>query len=73
MGSPFLCWDPQRRIYGTSPTEKKIKSKAVDIYRIVNGKLAEYWNVTDNVNIFMQVGAIEVTEKGKQLFSDDAK
>ena len=58
---------------GLSPTGKKIKSKAVDIYRIVNGKLAEYWNVTDNVNIFKQVGAIEVTEKGKQLFSDDAK
>ena len=58
---------------GLSSTGKKIRSKAVDIYRIVNGKLAEYWNVTDNVNIFKQVGAIEVTEKGKQLFSDEAK
>jgi C-1 hydroxylase len=50
------------------PTGKKIMSKAVDIYRIANGKLAEYWNVTDNVNIFKQVGAIEVTEKGKQTW-----
>lgn len=57
---------------GWSATGKKIRSEAVDIYRIVNGKLAEYWNVTDNVNIFKQVGAIEVTEKGKQLFSDEA-
>lgn len=56
---------------GISPTGKKIMSKAVDIYRIVDGKLAEYWNVTDNVNIFKQVGAIEVTEKGKQLFTDE--
>jgi predicted ester cyclase len=56
---------------GISPTGKKILSKAVDIYRIVDGKLAEYWNVTDNVNIFKQVGAIEVTEKGKKLFTDE--
>jgi C-1 hydroxylase len=56
---------------GLTPTGKKITSKAVDIYRIVDGKLAEYWNVTDNVNIFKQVGAIEVTEKGKQLFPNE--
>jgi C-1 hydroxylase len=56
---------------GLNPTGKKITSKAVDIYRIVNGKLAEYWNVTDNLNIFKQVGAVEVTEKGKQLFPEE--
>ena len=56
---------------GLSPTGKKITSKAVDIYRIVDGKLAEYWNVTDNLNIFKQVGAVEVTEKGKQLFPEE--
>jgi predicted ester cyclase len=53
---------------GLAPTGKKITSKAVDIYRIVDGKLAEYWNVTDNVNIFRQIGAIEITEKGKNAF-----
>ena len=58
---------------GLSPTEKKITSKAVDIYRIVDGKLAEYWNVTDNLNIFKQVGAVEFTEKGKQLFPEETK
>ena len=56
---------------GLAPTGKKIKSKAVDIYRIVNGKLAEYWNVTDNVNILKQTGAIEITERGKKLFPED--
>lgn len=56
---------------GLSPTGKLITSSAVDIYRIVNGKLAEYWNVTDNVNIFKQIGAIEITEKGKQLFQEE--
>jgi hypothetical protein len=46
-------------------------SEAIYIYRLVEGKLSEYWNVTDNVNIFKQVGAIEVTEKGKHLFQDE--
>jgi hypothetical protein len=35
------------------------------------GKLAEYWNVTDNVNIFRHIGAIEITETGKKLFPED--
>lgn len=58
---------------GLSPTGRKITSKAVDIYRIVDGKLAEYWNVTDNLNIFKQVGAVEITEKGKQLFPEEGQ
>ena len=58
---------------GLSPTGKKITSKAVDIYRVVNGKLVEYWNVTDNINILKQVGAVEVTENGKKLFPEEAK
>jgi C-1 hydroxylase len=56
---------------GLPPTDRKITSKAVDIYRVVDGKLAEYWNVTDNVNILKQTGAIEVTDKGKVLFPED--
>ncbi len=56
---------------GLPATGKKIISRAVDIYRIVDGKLAEYWNVTDNVNILKQTGAIEITEKGKILFPED--
>ena len=56
---------------GLPPTGKKITSKAVDIYRIVSGKLAEYWNVTNNVDILKQTGAIEATEKGRQLFPEN--
>ena len=58
---------------GLAPTGKKITAKDVDIYRIVDGKLAEYWSVTDNVNILKQIGAIKYTEKGKKLFPEDAK
>jgi C-1 hydroxylase len=56
---------------GLASTGNKISSKAIDIYRVVNGKLAEYWNVTDNVNIFKQIGAIEITEKGKPIFPEE--
>jgi len=58
---------------GLAATGKKITSRAVDIYRIVNGKLAEYWNVTDNLNIQKQIGVIEYTEEGKKIFPEDAK
>ena len=53
---------------GVAPTGKKVTAKGVDIYRIVNGKLAEYWNVTDNMHFNTQIGLIEYTEQGKQLF-----
>lgn len=54
---------------GLPPTGNEIATKAVDIYRIVNGKLAEYWNVTDNLHLFNALGAIEYTEKGKKFVS----
>ena len=59
--------------FGLAPTSNKITTKGVDIYRIVNGKLAEYWNVTDNIDMFKQIGAIKITEKGKPLFAQEAK
>ena len=58
---------------GFAPTGKKVTSKNVDTYRIVNGKLTEYWNVTDASDFNKQLGIIEYTEKGKQLFQKDAK
>ena len=45
----------------------------VDIYRIVNGKFVEYWNVSDSLDLLKKIGAIEYTEKGKKLFPEDVK
>ena len=58
---------------GLAPTGKKVTMTAVDIYRIVNGKLIEYWNVSDGLDFFKQLGVIEYkyTEEGKKLFPDD--
>jgi len=45
----------------------------VDIFRIVNGKLVEYWDVGDRLDFFHKLGVIEYTENGKKLFPEDAK
>jgi predicted ester cyclase len=60
-------------MFGITPTGNKITTTAVDIYRIVNGKLAEYWNVTDKLGLLKPQGLIEYTEKGKKLFPEDVE
>ena len=56
---------------GIAPTGNKVTSTGVDIYRIVNGKLAEYWNVTDNMRFNTQLGLIKYTEQGKRFFQQE--
>ena len=58
---------------GLVPTGKKVTMTAVDIYRIVNGKLVEYWNVTDSSVFNKQLGLVKYTEQGKKFFSEDTK
>ena len=60
-------------MFGITPTGNKITAMAVDIYRIVNGKLAEYWNVTDKLALLKPQGVIKYTEKGKKLFPEESK
>ena len=55
---------------GLAPTGNKIITMNVDIYRIVNDKIAERWNVTDNMRLFKPLGVIEYTEQGKKLFPE---
>ncbi len=55
---------------GLAPTGKKVTNTMVDIIRIADGKLVEYWDVNDNLDFFKQLGAIEYTEKGKKLFPE---
>ena len=46
---------------------------SVSARAIVNGKLVEGWFVTDSTDMFKQLGALEYTEKGKNLFPEDVK
>ena len=56
---------------GVAPTGKKVTMMGVDIYRIENGKLVEYWHVSDPMNFNKQLGLIEYTEQGKQFFPQE--
>jgi len=58
---------------GLAPTGKKFTETSVDMFRIVNGKIVEGWNVSDELNFLKQLGVIEYTEKGKKLFPEDVK
>jgi len=61
--------------HGLAPTGNKITAKAVDIHRIVNGKVVDYWNVTNALDFLEPLGVIEYTEEGKkfskEFLSDD--
>ena len=55
------------------PTGKKVTMMMVFIWRIINGKLAEGREVDNELELFKQLGVIEYTEKGKELFPEDVK
>jgi len=55
---------------GLAPTGKKIKGEMVVILRIVDGKVVEGWEVSDMLHTLKQLGVIEYTEKGKELFPE---
>jgi len=56
---------------GLAPTGKKITCRAIDIYRIVNGKIVWGRRVpTPDFAFFKQLGVIEYTEQGKKLFPE---
>jgi len=54
------------------PTGKKVAMMMVFIWRIDNGKLAEGWEVDEDLDFLKRLGVIEYTEKGKKLFPEDA-
>ena len=56
---------------GLAPTGKKLTIEMVDIFRLVDGKIVEYRDVTDRLDFLRQLGVIEYTEKGKKLFPED--
>ena len=58
---------------GLAPTGKKITTTGLMIYRIVNGKLVEGWDLSDYLALLKQIGAIEYTEEAKKLFPEDVE
>ena len=56
---------------GVAPTGKKLTTLAVDILRVVNGKIVDYQDVVDRLDFLNQVGIIKYTETGKKLFQQE--
>ncbi len=54
------------------PTGKKVAMTMVFIWRIAGGKLAEGWEVDEDRGFLKQLGVIEYTETGKNLFPENA-
>ena len=55
---------------GLAPTGKKITVEIVDIFRMVDGKAVEEWEVSDGLDSLKQLGLIEYTEKAKKIFPE---
>jgi steroid delta-isomerase-like uncharacterized protein len=45
-------------LLGTPATGKDVETEGIAIHRIADGKIAEYWAVTDTVRVLQQVGAL---------------
>ena len=54
-----------------APTGKKITVESVDIFRIVDGKAVEKWEIADVLDMLKQLGIVKYTKKGKELFPED--
>jgi len=43
---------------GNPPTGRRVRMTGIGIVRIVNGQMAERWNVTDELSLLQQLGMI---------------
>ena len=46
----------QGELLGLAPTGRKVAYEAIDISRIVNGKMIEHWGIPDYLTMFTQLG-----------------
>lgn len=47
---------------GIAPTNKGFTITGIDIYRVENGKLAEHWDVVDQLSLLQQLGLLPVPQ-----------
>ena len=47
-------------LMGVPPTGKAVSVPAILIYRIANGKIAEFWMNADTLGLLQQLGAVPV-------------
>ncbi len=47
---------------GIPPTGKQVSLNGMDVFRVVHGKLAEHWSVTDLLELMQQPGVVPAPE-----------
>ena len=45
-------------LMGIPATNKEVETEGMAIHRVRDGKIVEYWSVTDVARVLMQVGAL---------------
>jgi predicted ester cyclase len=45
-------------LLGIPPTNREVETDGIEIHRIRDGKIVEYWSVTDVARVLQQVGAL---------------
>lgn len=53
---------------GIAPTGKTVTGTSIVIYRLIEGKIVERWSVVGMVDFYKQLGLVDYTEQGKNLF-----
>ena len=50
------------KTHGIAPTGRLVEFSATDIYRIVDGRIAEEWNSLEQLDVMQQIGVVAVPE-----------
>jgi predicted ester cyclase len=58
---------------GRPPTNKKVNIRSADLYRIEDKKIAEHWDVVDQLNLLQQTGATLSQVKKNNIAKDEHK
>jgi predicted ester cyclase len=56
----------QGEYMGTPPSGKELEFTGISVYRIEAGKIAESWNVEDELGLMRQIGAIPDPEQSEE-------
>ena len=55
------------------PTGRKVSMTMVFIWRIADDRLAEGWEVDEDLDLLRQIGVVEYTERGKEVFPENMR
>ena len=51
---------------GRPPTNKTVKIRSADLYKVENEKIAEHWDVVDQLDLLQQIGAITFVQTNQR-------